>query len=56
MPLLEINLSHYINALVRLNESTAEELGPLPVCVFQKHWPSALYPCRSPQYLMPAAR
>ena len=26
MSLLEINLSHYINALVRLNESTAEQV------------------------------
>ncbi len=26
MPLLEINLSHYINALVRLDESTAEQV------------------------------
>ena len=26
MPLLEINLSHYINAVVRLNESTAEQV------------------------------
>ena len=27
MPLLEINLSHYINALVRLDESTAEQVN-----------------------------
>jgi hypothetical protein len=26
MPLLEINLSHYLNALVRLDESTAEQV------------------------------
>ncbi|MGO8793255.1 MAG: hypothetical protein ACLQLC_00400 [Candidatus Sulfotelmatobacter sp.] len=26
MPLLEINLSHYINALVRLDETTAEQV------------------------------
>ena len=27
MPLPEINLSHYIRALIRLNESTAEQVG-----------------------------
>jgi len=33
MPLLEINLSHYINALVRLDESTAEQVDQYAACV-----------------------
>jgi hypothetical protein len=33
MPLLEINLSHYINALVRLDESTAEQVDQYAVFV-----------------------